>query len=74
MAIVVRSRPSPATLESVPTNTITRSADLMSFWVWAEQFAELVAVVDVPQASKVTDASGFAAFTAAVIPCTALVV
>ena len=72
MARVVRSRPSVATLVSVPANTITRSAVLMSARVCAEHDAGAVAVVDVLQASNSTVALGLAVLTAAVIPCTAL--
>jgi len=43
----------------------------MSVWVWAEHAAGAVAVVEVPQASKVTEALGLADLTALVIPCTA---
>jgi hypothetical protein len=71
MAIVVRSLPSSALDLSVPTKTITRSAALMSAWVCALSTAGVVAVVEVPAASKITDALGLAAFTAAVMPCTA---
>ena len=71
MARLVRSLPSVATFRSVPTKTITRLADLIAASVAAEQSAAAVAVVEVPQESYVTCAFGFAAWTAAVIPCTA---
>ncbi len=72
MAMVVRSLPSLARFWSVPTNTTTRSAEEIAARVSALQLAGVVAVVDVPQASKVTVAPGFAALTAVVMPCTGL--
>ena len=69
---MVRSLASSATLVSEPATTSTRSAVLIAVWVAAEHAAGVVASVPVPQASKVTVADGFAAFTAAVMPCTAL--
>ena len=51
---------------------MTRSAVLIAAWVAAEQLAAVVAVVAVPQASKVTIAFGLAAVIVDVMPCTGL--
>ncbi len=64
--------PSSATFRSDPANTITSEAALIAACVAAEHEAGVVAVVEVPQASKVTVAAGLAFLTAEVIPCTAL--
>jgi hypothetical protein len=44
----------------------------MSLRVCAEQVADVVVRVDVPQASKTTDAFGLAALTASAMPFTGL--